>query len=71
MALRRSRVRIPLGPPKFYKVKTEVVGHLGSEKEKQSVNPSTVFNENTHPHRGQKTELACSLAREDFTGETK
>lgn len=70
MALRRSRVRIPLGPQIEYrpqrfskpvrsatKVLTGVVGHPVSEKGRQGGSPSIVSNGNT------ETELACRLAR--------
>jgi len=70
MALRRSGVRIPLGPPAraigeasrscaimakiCRKVRTGVVGRPVSEKGERGGSPSTVSNGNTN-----KTELAC------------
>ena|GEM_PF-3451051 len=75
MALRRSGVRIPLGPPAraigeasrscaimakiSRKVRTGVLGYPVSEKGKRGESPSVVSNGNTH-----KTELACWLERE-------
>lgn len=71
MALRRSRVRIPLGPQieyrhrRFYrpvrsetKVTTGVVDHPVSEKGRQGESPS-----NGIEREYQETELACLLAR--------
>ena len=75
MALRRSGVRIPLGPPAraigeasrscaiiakiCRKVRTGVVGHPVSEKGKRGESPSTASNGNAI-----ETELACFLERE-------